>query len=638
MIAKQENQRAFSKIFVAVVAVTLSTFQVYTAMFGSLEALKQRSIHLILALSLVFLLFPTIKNIKRNKIGIENIVLLILNFVSIGWILYDFERIRLRVPLTSSISNMELVLGVILIILILEATRRTIGWPLPFLALLSLLYLYYGPQMPGVLMHRGMPFYRIVELMYLTREGIFGIPIGVTSTFVFLFILFGTFLKISGSGNFFIELAYALTGRSPGGPAKTAIIGSALMGTMSGSVIGNVVTTGTFTIPLMKKSGYPAYYAAAVEVAASAGGQLMPPIMGVGVFMMAEFTGVPYFEIIKVAFIPALLYFFSVYVSVHLQAKKLGLQGAKDFASVPFMKIIKQGYLHFLPLIVLLYNLIAGYSIMRSGVRAIICCFIIFTYITIKKELKNKNYKIILKKLFFGFLGVMEEGAKTALPVISACACAGIVLGVVSFSGIGLKFSSILISASGGNLFFLIILVGLASLVLGMGLPTSSAYIVCAIIAAPALREFGIPLLTAHLMVFWLSQTTHTTPPVCIATYTAASIAKAPPMKTALAALNLAKGLYIFPFLMAYRSILLDGSLFDVLGTIIAAILAIIVFAMSLEGYGYRKIALPERVLFFICGLMFLYTNIYINILGMIIFTILLIRQKTVKKDYAFSG
>jgi len=624
---KYNTLTGFSKYLVTGFSVLLSSFHIYTGLFGTFEALKQRSIHLFLALPLIFLLLPATKNKSKESINLIDIIILACSIASVGWILYDYERISMRMSLISPVSITDIVLGIILIILILEGTRRAVGLPMAILGVLCLLYIYYGKHVPGRLMFEGLPFYRIIDFMYLTVSGIWGIPIGVIASFVFIYILLGAFLESSGAGRFYIDLAHSLTGRSPGGPAKAAVISSGFMGSISGSAIANVVTTGTFSIPLMKKAGYPSHYAAAVEAAASAGGQLMPPIMGAGAFLIAEFVGVSYFEVVKVSVIPAILYFFSIYVYVDLQAKKLGITGINKSEAKNSFRVIREGWFHFLPLAVLVYYLVTGYTAMRAGISGLIVCFLIWLILFIKSKPRGNISKLV-KEIIFEVFGIMEKGAKNALPVISACACAGIIVGVITMSGISAIFSSIVLSAAFGKLYLAIILIALASLVLGMGMNTTSAYILLAVLAAPALKKLGVPILTGHLIVFWLSQDTHITPPVCIATYTAAGIADSSPLLTALTAFKIAKGMYILPFLYAYTPILLNGPVLAVIETVFFTIFGLMAFAMALEGFSYKNLENFERIIIGTGAVLMLWPGTYTHLSGMAIFLVFVVIPK----------
>ncbi len=620
----------FPRVVEIIFSVLLSSFHIYTGLFGSFEALKQRTLHLFLALPLIFLVIPIIKQKKRTSIGVYNIALIACSLASIGWLIYDYDRISMRMSLISPVSTVDMVLGIILLFLVLEAARRAVGFPMALLGLLSLLYAYYGRYVPGKLMFEGLPFYRIIDIMYLTTNGIWGIPIGVIASFVFLYILLGAFLESSGAGNFYIDLAYSITGGRLGGPAKAAVISSGFMGSISGSAIANVVTTGTFSIPLMKRSGYPPHYAAAVEAASSAGGQLMPPIMGAGAFLIAEFVGVSYFHVVKVSLIPATLYFFSIYVYVHLQAKKLGITALPKDKLKSTRQVIREGWFHFLPLAVLIYYLVSGYTAMRAGISGLIVCFLIWLTATIKEKLPQKSIRAAFE-IAYELCDIMSKGARNALPVIAACACAGIIVGVVTMSGISAVFSSLVLSASFGKLYLAILLIALASLILGMGMNTTSAYILLAVLAAPALKKFGVPILTGHMIVFWLSQDTHITPPVCIATYTAAGIADSSPLKTALTAFKIAKGMYIIPFLYAYTPLLLNGTVLEVCETIFFAIFGLMAFAIALEGFGFKRLKHFERMIIGTSAIMMLWPSQTTHLVGILIYAISMVLPKIFK-------
>ncbi|RTZ93042.1 MAG: TRAP transporter permease, partial [Deltaproteobacteria bacterium] len=520
---------------VTVVAVSLSLFQLYTAGIRPLTAIYQRSIHLTLILILTFLIFPFSKRGSKTKKDIFFWIDVLFVLLAIAAGLYIFLNYGSIMERQGDWTRTDLFWGCIATFLVLEACRRTIGPVMSIIGIIFILYAYFGPYMPEALAHRPYSLERIVTLLYLTTEGIFGLPLGVAATFVFIFVLFGAFLEKTGGGNFFINLAYALTGRMTGGPAKTAVLASGFMGSVSGSAIANVVTTGTFTIPMMKKIGYKPHVAGAVEAAASTGGQLMPPIMGAGAFLMAEFTNTPYIHIIKIALIPAILYYLTVLFFVHFEAKKMGFSGL-DKSQLPKLgETIKAG-LHFLiPLAILIYVLVNNYSPMMAGFIAVVSVFAV--------SMIRRATRMSLKDI----IEALELGAKNAITVSIACAAAGIVVGMVSLTGMGLKFSSFVVSLSHGIPLLAILLIGLASLVLGMGLPVTASYIVLVILAGPALTNMGIALVTAHMIVFWYSQDANVTPPVSLASFAAAGIAGANPMRCAFASWKIAKGLYIIP-------------------------------------------------------------------------------------------
>ena len=584
-VGGQRNLRGILALAVTGIAITLSLFQLYTAGIAPLTAIYQRSVHLVLILVLVFALYPPIKNAARNKVDIYLIIdgILILLALLIGaYIWIEFDAIVER---QGDWILIDVIMGSIALCLVMEATRRVIGLFMSAIAIIFLLFTYFGPWMPGMLAHKGYSVERIVTTLYLTTEGIWGLPTGVAATFVFVFILFGSFLERTGGGDFFIDLAYALTGRMTGGPAKTAILASGFMGSVSGSAVANVVTTGSFTIPMMKKVGYKPHVAGAIEAAASTGGQIMPPVMGAGAFLMAEFTNTSYLYIVKIAIVPALLYYLSVLFFVHFEAKKEGFKPVSK-ADLPNVKeTLKNGLHFFLPVLILIYVLFNNYSPMMAGFVAVIS--------TILTAMLRRATRLSLKEIFAG----LEAGARNAVMVSVACGCAGIIVGCVSLTGLGLKFSSLVVSLSAGSPFLAIILIGMASLVLGTGLPVTASYIVLVILAGPALMDLGLPIIVAHMIVFWYSQDANVTPPVSLAAFAGAGIAGASPMKTGFTSWKIAKGLYIIPIVMAYRPLLGNGTTTEVIMTFFFTTIGLIAFTSAMERFLFRRLNLVETLL-----------------------------------------
>jgi TRAP transporter 4TM/12TM fusion protein len=564
------------------IALLLVGFQLYTAAYAPLSAIFQRSAHLSLVLTLVFFIYPVHARAHPALRWTIDSVLIALGLTAGGYLFFNYDAIVDRM---GWYETWDIGFGVVMVLLLLEATRRTLGWVMTGLALFFLTYVFAGPWLPGVLAHKGYSLERVAAQMYLTTEGIFGVPLGVAATYVFIFILFGALLEATGAGRFFIDMAYAIAGRRRGGPAKAAVVASGFMASFSGSAIANAATTGAFTIPLMKKLGYKPAEAAGVEAAASTGGQIMPPIMGAGAFLMAEYTGVPYLDIVKMAIVPALLYFFAVYLFVDAIAAKRGMTSQRREDLPRISRVLRQGGHFLLPLGVLIYYLIQGVSPTRVGFIAVLAVFIVSFFRASSRISPG------------AWLNALERAARAALPVSIACATAGIVVGAVGLTGIGLKFSDMVISLSGGFILPALILVALASLVLGMGLPVTAAYIVLVVLAGPALQDLGIALITAHMVVFWLSQDSNVTPPVALAAYAAAGIAQAAPMQAGLQAWKFAKGLYVIPLLMVYApGIMLQGDWGSMAFDILIALAAIIALVSALEGYRHAPLRVWERL------------------------------------------
>ncbi len=588
------------------VAVGLSLFQLYTAGVTALTALVQRSVHLGAILTLTFLLKPLVAG-NAHRLSVWRG----LDWVLVGLSLYATAYICIN--LTDIFERQgdwlfqDRVVSIMGTVLVLEACRRVIGNVMAGICLGAIAYALFGPYMPELIIHKGYSIERITTTLWLTTEGIFGLPIGVAATFVFVFVLFGAILETTGGGAFFIDMAYALTGRFSGGPAKASVVASGFMGSVSGSAVGNVVATGSFTIPMMKKVGYRPHVAGAIEATASTGGQLMPPIMGAGAFLMAEFTNTSYLTIIKTALIPAILYYLTVLVFVHYEAKKYGLKGQPKEALPRMGQVVREGLHFIIPVGILIHVLVSNYSPMMAGFVAVVSTLAISLVANGVRWQRSDRGRERFSRFCTGqvrsILSAFENGARNAVMVSVACAAAGIIVGMVSLTGMGLKFSSLVLELSMGIKVLAILLIGAASLVLGMGLPVTASYIVLATLAGPALMDMGVPILVAHMIVFWYSQDANVTPPVSLASFAGAGIAKANPMKTAFTSWKLAKGLYIIPVIMAYRPLLGMGKTYDlfhweVAWTMGITGLGLVAFASALERFFIRRATPLETLLF----------------------------------------
>ncbi|MFP4238241.1 MAG: TRAP transporter permease, partial [Rhodosalinus sp.] len=475
-----------------------------------------------------------------------------------------------------------------------------------------------------------------VGQLYLGQEGIFGLPLGVAATYVFIFVLFGAFLEVTGAGKFFIDLAYAATGKRPGGPAKAAVLASAGMGSISGSAIANVVTTGAFTIPLMKRLGYRPAQAGGIEAAASTGGQITPPLMGAGAFLISEYTRIPYIDIVVLSIFPAILYLGTVYLFVHIVAMKRGMEGVPQDELPRFARVMADGWQFVIPLFLLVWLLVNNLSPMRVGFWAILtvigvaglrACLDIFVFEP--RAGRPASVERVTEAVGNGvqmILGALALGARNAVAVSMACAVAGIIVGVVGLTGLGLKFSSMMVAFSGGNMLLALILVLLASLVLGMGLPVTAAYIVLIVLVGPALtEEFGIPLLIAHLVVFWYSQDSNVTPPIALAGFAGAAIAGAKPLETSVQAWKFAKGLYLIPLFMVYNPEIIQGGPLPVLlWTGLTAILALVAFAAALEGWLFTRMDWVSRAAMVPATVGIFYPDIRFEIAGALAIALIL--------------
>ncbi|MDF1522160.1 MAG: TRAP transporter permease [Trueperaceae bacterium] len=624
-------------IAVTLLALALGAFQLYTAGFRPLNLFYQRGFHLLVILLIAFLAFP-IGRRKRTPVGwLVDALFLAGALYAGGYLIVDLDGIVGR---SGFFLQRDIVAGMIMVVVLLEAARRVIGVTITVIAVVFLLYGMAGPRgalpwlgewLPGILAHRGYNFDRLIGQLYLGQEGIFGLPLGVAATVVFTFVLFGAFLEMTGAGKFFIDLAYALAGRQRGGPAKAAVVASGFLGSISGSAIANVVTTGAFSIPLMKKLGYTKEEAGGVEAAASTGGQVLPPIMGAGAFLMAEYTGLPYAEIVRLSILPAFLYFATVYLFVDIIAAKRGMRGLTREELPRLREVFRDGWYYLVPLGILIYFLLASVSPNRVGFIAIVSILIVAALRwAIRRFLLRVDHGPRLPPLaMLGGLAVRVVdafviGARNAVPVSVACAIAGVVVGVITLTGLGLKFSALMLTFSGGNLLLALVLLMLASLVLGLGLPVTAAYIVLAVLAAPLLQtEFGIPILVAHLVIFWYSQDSNVTPPVALAAFAGAAIANGDPMKTGFQAWKFAKGLYLIPLFMVYNpEIIVGGAPLYVGWTVLTAMMALFAFAAALEGFMFTTMYWYSRVLVAVGLMLIFFPDFAVEVVG---FTLMLV-------------
>ncbi len=607
---------------VSAIAITFSIFQLYTATFGVLDAQLQRAVHLGFGLALVYLLYPTRKSWSRYKVHPFDVLLSILGVAAPAYIVFEYQHLVLR---SGTVSGVDLAVGLLGILLVIEATRRIVGLPMVCVVLAFLIYAFAGPYMPGVLAHRGLTIEQLVGHLYFTTEGIFGIPLGVSSTFIFLFILFGAYLESTGLGKFFIDLANAIAGWASGGPAKVAVLSSGLMGTVSGSSVANVVGTGSLTIPMMKKLGYHKDFAGAVEAAASTGGQLMPPVMGAAAFLMAEFVGVPYIDIVKAAIVPAVLYFAGIWLGVHFEAKRGNLKGIPRGQLPKIGTILKErGHLA-LPLIVIVYLLVSGYTPMRAALVAIVLSIFCSA---LRKSTRMKPIEIVRG---------LDRGARNVLSVLVACAAAGIIIGVVTKTGVGLKLASGLLDLSGGLLLPTMFFTMITAIVLGMGVPTTANYVITSTIAAPALVQMGVPVLCAHMFVFYFGIIADVTPPVALAAFAGSGIAGGNPLRTGINASKLAIAAFIIPYMFVLSPVLLmlEGTMLDLFMTTLTALIGMVALSSALIGYLADNCSLLERLVLVAGGLMMIKPGFMTDIAGFALFAFILILQLKRRKSAA---
>jgi len=574
---------------VSLIAIAMSCFHFYTSGFGLLLAQKQGAVHLAFTLCLVFLLYPaTSKQSKTSGIPFYDFILGAVGVASAMYLVVFFNDLTTRAGLP---TQTDLIMGFLLIVTLLEATRRISNPVLPCLAIVALLYCFFGRSLPEMIAHRGFSVQRIVNHMYLGTEGIFGTPLEVSSTFVFMFILFGSVLEKTGLGKFIIDLSMALAGWSTGGPAKVAVVSSGLMGTVSGSSVANVCTTGMFTIPLMKSVGYEPHFAGAVEAVASTGGQIMPPVMGAGAFIMAQFLGVPYIEVALAAVVPALLYYFAVMVQVHFEATRLGLKGIPWAQLPPLWPLLKSKGFLLIPLIAIIYFLLAGFTPLRAAFNGILVSFVL--------SWLNKETRLTPQRIMEAF----ESGARGAIGVACACATVGMVVGMGTLTGLALRIANAIVTLAGGSKILTLFYTMLASIILGTGLPTTANFIVTSTMAAPALFKLGVPAKAAYMFVFYFGIAADLTPPVALAAYAGSGIAGSDPMKTGLTAFKLALAGFLVPYVYVYNPMLLfiDVVPLQMIQAIFTALLGVFLLAMATIGFYKAHLPWYLRLLAF-CG------------------------------------
>ena len=592
-----------------IVSIIGGLFHLYTGGIGTFSSMVQTVFHWLIMFSIVFLLYP--KKRKRNLLD----WILTASSLAVGiYILMTWES---RVNRVSPIlSALEIIVGVALTLLVLEASRRCTGNFLAITALVFLIYAKIGPYLPGILRHKGYSWHRVLSTLSFAETGIFGNALNISSTFVVLFVLFGAFLNASNGGKLFIDISYSLTGSSRGGPAKTAVLSSLLMGTISGSPVANVVTTGTFTIPLMKTAGYTSEEACAIEAVASTGGQMMPPVMGAAAFLVAEYIGIKYGELCIAAFIPAMLYYLAIFVIIDFISIKKGLAGL-DRSQLPVLKQAFASGAHlFIPIGVLIATLMSGFSSMKSVFYSIIVLIIV------------AQFRADTRMSLDTFLKGLQDGIQSAVPVAVSCAAAGIIVGIVNLTGLGVKFSSSLISLSNGSIPIALFLTMVASIILGCGLPTTAVYIILASLAAPALIQMGVSPLAAHLFVFYFGCISTITPPVALTSYAAAGIGDANPSKTGVKAFTFGIVAYIVPFMFVFSpALLLRGEPLLIITSLISATVGIIILSTSVAGYLLTDLNMPLRILAFLVGVSLIHVSWVTDMIGIIVFGLIFVFQ-----------
>ena len=592
-----------AKIAFATLSAALVIFSLYTAMFGVFPDMIQRGAHISAVIGLVYVrLFglDSVGGLSWSRIKFFGLG--VIGSAVLGYQFFFYEDVVSRF---GSITNYEMPIAVLAIILLLDATRRTIGWSMVGLAIFFLVYAFYGRYFPGLLAHRGYDIVRILEQVYLGADGIYGTPLGVSSTFVIIIVVLGALLEKTGASGVLMDIAVSMTRNSRGGPAKAAVVGSSLMGMISGTAVANVLTTGTISIPLMRRGGYRPAVAGAVEAVASTGGQLMPPIMGAAAFLMADIMEVPYLDITKAALLPALLFYIAVFASVHLEAVKTGLKPLESIDIPDVAQSLRNSGHVLLSIPVFIGTLISGYSVMYSSLAGIVCLLAL--------SLLRYSSRLNPRQL----IAAAVSAAEAILPVALATATAGIIIGVVTLTGMGLKFSSFIVSISGNNLLVALVLTMASSLVLGMGLPTAAAYILVATLTAPALVSMGVDLMAAHMFVFYSAMLSSITPPVALAAFAAAAICREPPMRVAMISVKFGFVAFLLPYFFVLEPRLLGmGDIGETVGVFAMAVVGVLSLACVLQGYAFGKLTTLSRIFIGIAALAVLMPDLKFKLIG----------------------
>jgi len=619
-------------IFIGLLA--FSGFQLYTAIEEQFTAYIQRSIHLGFALTFIFLLYPSRKKGSKGSIPWYDYALAFTSVIVGSYWTINYDRL---VQNLGGVSGLDFYIGVLAILLVLEAARRAVGLPITIIAGVFLVYGVFGDFFPGFLAHRGQSIENLTHLMFYTTDGILGTPLSVSATYIFVFLLFAAFLVKTGVGQYFNDLAVAVAGKLIGGPAKVAIFSSALQGTISGSSVANVVTSGSYTIPMMKKLGYKKEFAGAVEASASTGGQLMPPIMGAAAFLMVEFIGrgITYWDIAKAAAIPALLYFTGIWIMTHFEAKRLGLKGLTEEEMPNRKEVFKKIYL-LTPIVLIIVLMVTGTHVAHAALYGILACIVV--------GFINPDVKLGIKEL----IEALADGARSALAVAAATACAGIIVGVVVKTGLGLSLATSLVKLAGGSILLTLIFVMFASLILGMGAPTTANYVITSTIAAPAIITLLAPgvsqdmlpivvLLSAHFFVFYFGIIADITPPVALAAFAASSISGGDPIKTGVYAAKLAIAAFIIPYIIVFSPAILmvDVTIVQIIWITITAVLGMIAIGAGVIGYWYRPLKWFERIILIAAGLAMIYPESISDITGLVVLGVMFVIQLYTKDKVA---
>jgi TRAP transporter 4TM/12TM fusion protein len=602
------SYRGLVRLAIIVVAVAMALYHMWAIAFGSPEAFYFRGTHLMFAMVLLFLIYRWTGK-PEGAPGALDYLLLVLSVTPIIYLFVNYEYFVTRIFYIDDLTPTDMVMGVLMTVMVLEGTRRVIGWSLPITAIIFLIY--------GLFIAKLEPM-RMLDQLYMTTEGIFGIPLAVSASYVLIFVLFGAFMERTGTGQLFMDFALAITGHAAGGPGKVSVFSSSLFGTISGSAVANVMVDGPITIPLMKRSGFPPHFAAGVESVASTGGQIMPPIMGAAAFVMAEFIGVGYGQVIIWALLPAILYYVACFSAVHFEAKRRGLVGVPR-SELPKMRGVlrERGHL-FIPILTILVVMYSGYSAPLAALAGTLACFPVAF---LRKS--TRGYVT-----FENIIDAMVDGARNCLPVALACACAGIVIAVVTLSGLGIVFTQFVIGLAKDTLVLALVLTMFAGIVLGMGMPTTPAYIIMTALLVPAIIKLGVVVPAAHMFAFYFAILSAITPPVALAVFAAAGLAKADLWASGWAALKIGFAGFIVPFMFVYEpALLMIGDWPTIVGSFVSATCGVVLFAAGLHGYLLTAANYWQRGVLIVAGALLIDPGLITDTAGAILAAIVIVPQ-----------
>lgn len=599
--------------------VFISAFSLYTAAFGVLAPFYQRGIHILALLPMVFFLYPATKKSPKDHITVVDLFWIVLSVIPCIFTIISKDTLERRMIFVDHLSTIQIVMGVILILCMLEAVRRSVSSVMAGLCVIFLIYLYIGPYLSGIMAHKGLKLERIIETCtMITDQGIFGSLMGTSATFIIVFCIFGAFAVESGAGAFFTDFARAVAGRSRGSSAKIATISAGLFGTMTGSAVATVYTTGTFTIPLMKKGGFKEEFAGAVSAVASTGGQLMPPIMGAAAFLLADNLSITYGTVAAKSAIVAILYYFALFAMIHFKCLKEDIHGEEPDDLPKFKDVIKKSYL-FIPIVLLLVLLLVGVSTLLSGLYATIACIVVSMF--------SKETRMTPKKL----IKALYSGGKSSAMCMAALGGAGLIVVGVTYSGLALSFSSLVVSLSHGIKFFALLLIAVACMILGMGVPSTAAYVISSALGCRMLIRLGVSPFAAHMFVFYFSIISNITPPVAVAAYAAANVANSNPMKTGIQASLMAIVAYVVPFVAAYNpALLMEGTTLTIIQSTITAFVGVFVIAGAIQGYFMGNLNWVKRIVLLAVAFAFISVGTVTDIAGVVLLAFFVIFQKLV--------